>query len=410
MNSAKAAERELSTARTVSSTAAKESSPLIEADSVEVWKEAITLGEVTETRIAEQRDNVGNADSLAEDALVGSNRSPKRKHMELADGFPSSSPRNPLDTPPRKRRCVETGNIMAHEIPSTPERSPLSVHLVPRQQMQYNIIDLEDDNSEIKIEAVDDKDEEDKDEDEQVEDYENDDYDEDDLRERIASPSLSEPGQTLARIRSIFRDPRQITGLEIPSPEGGWDEGDKQDGDVDSEVDNIRELTETKATMEDTQAILRGRTPAFDFSIAEPDEGWDMLKSWPPSSPPIPVSLRSMVDGLGEEKTQVGPTSEEEIIAHLERWMDARMDSGIDVDMVGLALKCSNNHPELADIVLESMKRDEGIPTDVQGIWTEEDDECLEAVDARKINAMIEKHGQEELDKRFEFLRHYNAT
>ncbi|MCJ1380294.1 hypothetical protein MMC17_003397 [Xylographa soralifera] len=323
-------------------------------------------------------------DSTTGEDLTILSKSLKRERDDSVRELPRSSPPSPQQSPYIKRRRLEIGSPVKKEIPSTPERSPLSIRRHPPTPLQYNIIKLEEEESDM----------------DSAEEDEDGDYNE--LPEQPASQSLSEPEQALAEMRDVFKDPQRLMDFEIPAPEGGWDENDFQ-ADPDDEL----EIAETGYRREDTQAILLGQTPAFDFSIPEPEEGWDLLMQPPPSSPPVPVDEAG--DYVNDEWSEE-LMDEEEMIAILEKWLDTRMESGIDAETLGRALKSTNNDPELADLVLESLDKDEGVPTDISGIWTEEDDECLEAVDARKINAMIEKHGQAGLDKRYDFLRKYNAN
>ena len=324
-----------------------------------------------------------NIEMTTGEDLVPINKLSKRKRDDSVQEFARSSPPIPQQGPYSKRRKTETGSVMQQEIPSTPERRPLSIPRHPPTPVQYNLIKIEEESD---LESADDE--------------EDGDYDE--TTEQPASQSLSEPEQALAEMRNVFRDPRRLMDFKVPSPEGGWDEND-----FEADPDDELEITETINRGEDTQAILQGQTPAFDFSVPEPEEGWDLMMQPPPSSPPIP---RDEAGDYASNELSEELMDEEEMIAILEKWLDTRMESGIDAETLGFVLKATNNDPELADIVLESMDKDEGVPTNIRGIWTEEDDECLDVVDARKINAMIEKHGQEGLDKRYDFLRKYNAN
>ncbi|MCJ1397435.1 hypothetical protein MMC11_000628 [Xylographa trunciseda] len=356
--------------------------PLPERPRTPVRMHLRSLSEATVDSFAEE-----SIEPATEEDLKIVSKTTKRKRDDLAEEVPRSSPPTLQQSPYGKRRRVETGPSRQKEIPSTPERSPLSIRRHPPTPLQYNIIKLEEEDSGIEPE-------------EDVEEDEDGDYD--DLPERPASQSLSEPEQALAAMRNVFRDPQRLIDFDIAPPEGGWEEDDFQ-----AEPDDEPEIAETMPRREDTQAILQGQTPAFDFSVPDPEEGWDLLMQPPPSSPPVPT------DEAADHLTIESPEElmdEEEMIIILEKWLDIRMESGSDADDLGLALKATNNDPQLADIVLESLEMGEGVPSHIQGIWTKEDDECLEAVDARKINAVIEKHGQGGLDKRYEFLRKYNAN
>lgn len=68
------------------------------------------------------------------------------------------------------------------------------------------------------------------------------------------------------------------------------------------------------------------------------------------------------------------------------------------------ALACTTMDPDLADTVLEAMAAGKGIPDNVMGVWTKEDDECLEASDSREIEAVLQKHGNELFNARFEYI------
>ena len=313
-------------------------------------------------------------------------RSPKRKRIDIEDQHPTSSPPSVFMSQAAKRLRVDRGETMPKEIPSTPERSPFSERRQPDMPIKQEIIDLEgDDSSDYQEEDL---------------DTEEDD-DEGNFPERAPSQSLSEPRRTPSKLYSTFKGPRRRLDFDLPSPEGGWN--DDGHGGLE-ELETI----ETKAGGEGTQAILRGQTPMFDFTVADPDEGWDALLPPPPSSPPVQASSQIAGEDTADAKTPEVLMDEEEMIANLEKWIDARMESGVDIEMIELALKSTSNELDLADIVLNDMKEYGEFPTHVRGIWTEEDDEYLEAVDARKINAMIEKHGQEGVDKRYDFLRTYN--
>ncbi|PGH08232.1 telomeric repeat-binding factor 2-interacting protein 1 [Blastomyces parvus] len=68
------------------------------------------------------------------------------------------------------------------------------------------------------------------------------------------------------------------------------------------------------------------------------------------------------------------------------------------------ALACTTMDPDLADTVLEAMAAGKGIPDNVRGVWTKEDDECLEASDSKSIEAVLQKHGTELFNARFEYI------
>ena len=66
-------------------------------------------------------------------------------------------------------------------------------------------------------------------------------------------------------------------------------------------------------------------------------------------------------------------------------------------------------HKKLADVVYTNLEKKEGIPKDIKGVWTKEDDELLMGTDARGIKRVLEKHGQRSMDERFECLGVWNG-
>lgn len=324
--------------------------------------------------------------------LPDSNRSLKRKRTTVEGHHPTSSPPNYLTSQAVKRQRGEKGVARPTEIPSTPERFPLTecrtTPIVIKREIGY----LEDDESAVDQEEGDEGEEEAEDEE----------YDEVDLP-RAPSQSLSEPDYHHPKPWSLSRGPRRRLNFEIPPPVGGWNDEDDLGGSLQGP-----EIGSQRRGRQDTQGLLR-ETPQIDFTVAEPDEGWDLLVPPLPSSPPGPTS-QTATDEDDRDSTPDVVMTERDLIAKLETWIDARINSGIDVDHIDLALKSASNHPDLADVVLEALQRGEGVPDDVKGVWTKEDDECLEAVDARRIDQMIGKHGREALDRRYEFLRLYNEV
>ncbi|KAL4804509.1 Rap1 Myb domain-containing protein [Aspergillus unguis] len=101
-----------------------------------------------------------------------------------------------------------------------------------------------------------------------------------------------------------------------------------------------------------------------------------------PSPPRFQESPKQDVDSWIDERLRMGKGSEEQIIN---------------------ALCCASMDPTLADVVLDSLVSGSGIPTDMRGVWTEEDDRCLEAADTRDIQRIIEKHGPR-LNDRWDYL------
>ncbi|KAH9820449.1 Rap1 Myb domain [Teratosphaeria destructans] len=69
------------------------------------------------------------------------------------------------------------------------------------------------------------------------------------------------------------------------------------------------------------------------------------------------------------------------------------------------ALFATSARPDLAEVALLSMLAGKGVPTDLPGVWTAEDDQGCESTDARVVRRCVGKHGEDEFDARMEWLR-----
>jgi len=337
----------------------------------------------------------------------------RKRDVADDDDLPSSSPLGlPLPrsaSPKRQKR----GRLQAKplEVASTPENSPrrldLDVELQLTGRTDEAILIPDDSESEAECSKSD-----------------NDAIFDDSLLGRPASPTLSSPSRTIPNTQpsprrstqAVFNDPTQFIDLEIPDPEGGWDEDvetplspeelDPNSQLVDSTPSNV--IPETQPDLPDTQALLDSRTQMPDFSIAEPDGGWDsfdLIPSTPPSmpghhsSPPPPPTKAPSPDS---KKLRAG----------LETWVKIQITAGYPLDNLIAALKATSNNLDLAKLVLKYMTRKGRgrIPSNEKGIWTEDDDEDLESTDARRIEKVQAKHGAAVCDVRLAFLHVYRQT
>lgn len=201
---------------------------------------------------------------------------------------------------------------------------------------------------------------------------------------RQASPILSEPENAAITTQAIFQEPTQSVDFDVPPPEG-WD--DKEEQALENTVPRRR------TQIMDTQGS-NGTTQTPDFSMPEPDGGWNSdhrLSS--PESPDFPP-----VDDLDQT----------EINARLDAWIDGHVAAGCSADEAISALECTSLDDCLADEVLEYMKMDRRqIPPEQRGVWTEGDDEDLGSTDARRILRVEEKHGKKLIRLRWDFLAAY---
>jgi TRF2-interacting telomeric protein/Rap1 - C terminal domain len=192
--------------------------------------------------------------------------------------------------------------------------------------------------------------------------------------------------------QALLGGPTQVIDFELAEPEGGWDNL------LDDETLQSRDYPLPQPSQpQDTQALLQGPTQILDFELAEPEGGWDGIlpDHTLPQIIPKSASQQPSQNTIDTEK-------------QLGAWIDAHVAAGTSEDDVLLALKCSSMHTGLAELVLNSLAKDEGVPEDVKGIWTEREDEALKGGDGRAIKMLEEKHGKEAFQMRWNFLATYD--
>ncbi|GAA84003.1 hypothetical protein AKAW_02118 [Aspergillus luchuensis IFO 4308] len=97
---------------------------------------------------------------------------------------------------------------------------------------------------------------------------------------------------------------------------------------------------------------------------------------------------------------------EEDMEQDIDAWIDERLRTGKaqHEEQIHQALRCTSMDPELADRVLAILVEGKPIPDDMPGVWTPEDDKCIEGNESRGIQRVMEKHGTEAFNNRWEYL------
>lgn len=303
--------------------------------------------------------------------------SPKRKRDSFEE-VASSSPLKPDTTTTDKRTRYEKIGEHVTEIPSTPERgaTPVPINSPSSTHNPNGVINLED---------------------------------EDECLGLPASQSLSELDRSVQPVTSHPEHPSTLD-YDLPSPEGGWDD------DRDVHAAPSPELYSTKqqqARIEDTQYLLTAQTQIPDFSVAEPDGGWDSLL---PSSP-SPTSpsqrhpaLATTTSTAATVQTTDNLTKSDSDPTELRAWIQMHFQRNVPSNLVTQALKSTTMDPILAKDVLDHLVDGRGIPSDVAGIWTEQDDKDLRGNDGRKVKRVTEKHGAQAFEERWEFLEEWDGV
>lgn len=308
-------------------------------------------------------------------------QTPSKKRFAEDIEIPSSSPIT-ATVLRHKRPRLEDKAPERKEIPSTPERRPVTIEETPTNLLSDNIIDLESDNESV-IEAT----------------------ETDNDVPHQPSQSLSEPDQRHSHNGELlfenFQRRLDYSNRRQRSPR--LNEDDYKDHSEEDEPTPCPKI-QPRGPTQDTQAILTGPTQLLDFSIPDPDDDY-LLRS---SSPTIPPSSQTITS----QRPIATAYSSQTLNAALDAWIDAKVAAGNSLDAIHIALQATTMNISLAEVVLDYVTAHDGteVPANMAGVWTKQDDEDIFAVDARQIARADRKHGGEALAARMDFLREYNRT
>ncbi|CAG7922056.1 unnamed protein product [Penicillium olsonii] len=98
------------------------------------------------------------------------------------------------------------------------------------------------------------------------------------------------------------------------------------------------------------------------------------------------------------------PAEDAPEIPDIETWMDERLARGAHESHIFEALQCTSMEPTMADKVLKYLSTGKGIPRNVRGVWTPEDDQCLESQEHAKVQRALTKHGMEAYMARWDYF------
>ncbi|OKO98294.1 hypothetical protein PENSUB_9392 [Penicillium subrubescens] len=88
----------------------------------------------------------------------------------------------------------------------------------------------------------------------------------------------------------------------------------------------------------------------------------------------------------------------------ISSWVNAQAARGAEVATVLDALRYTSMEPVLAKKLLKILKAGDPVPENMRGVWTEEDDRCVESQDARDVERVTTKHGDRLFQARWEYL------
>lgn len=124
-----------------------------------------------------------------------------------------------------------------------------------------------------------------------------------------------------------------------------------------------------------------------------------------PSSMPAPNGAK----GVNGSSSHVEIDPEAELREYMDKYISLSTPQHIIVD--ALAATCM--HTGDAHLVMESLMKGDGIPSNIQGVWTEEDDRDLQNQFGDRglgYRRVISKHGKKRCDARMEFLKQWNEV
>ncbi|KAL9113574.1 MAG: hypothetical protein Q9227_002312 [Pyrenula ochraceoflavens] len=190
--------------------------------------------------------------------------------------------------------------------------------------------------------------------------------------------------------------------------------GEESDGETfETAPLNATEIYETPPDPSnvrlETQNLLNGHTQAslndLDFAIPEPEEGWEAIEASPhtendpphPRAAPVHPAYTSPQSWL-DHHLAANPSSSSSSSSPTSLLLLTALET----------VTTGTNHlPSdlaLADEVFESLRSGTGIPADIPGVWTEEDDKVLLGSHALQMERVKEKHGERARDERWRVL------
>lgn len=160
------------------------------------------------------------------------------------------------------------------------------------------------------------------------------------------------------------------------------------------------------------EIITRNKKDQVETNDPEVDGLLRQLPFWPSSPAP-----ESGGDGEGDERSErqqeEGQGREgSDPVQDIDEWIDDCVQTGKAQNdkQVIEALRCTTMDPDLARQVLRHLVAGQGIPDDIPGVWTVEDDRHLEGGNARHVERVLEKHGDRYVGTRGEYLGLARAT
>ncbi len=159
-----------------------------------------------------------------------------------------------------------------------------------------------------------------------------------------------------------------------------------------------------KASQPNTQALFSNTTQdgsgsgSLDLGLPDPEGGWDAIDSDADHG-----ERSDREERIGSPTASTSSTASTSNL-DLDTWVQLRTSEGKNKNHLLTAAEATNMHKKLADAVYESLRHGRGVPRDVPGVWTEEDDALLMGTDARGVERVERKHGARSVKERWKCL------
>jgi hypothetical protein len=192
-------------------------------------------------------------------------------------------------------------------------------------------------------------------------------------------------------------------------------------------IEDVEEESESELSVRPFKKISlsAASTPSVaDRLVAEPEtqdfhyplEQHDELET----VPCVPASHRRRTNTKSQnsttyEKITEGSSTRRRAEAQTEAqdlgsFIDHYTSLGYDTRHIIEALEATTMDTGDAAFVMESLQQGKGVPRDIQGVWTSDDDEAVEGADHPNFGDAIEKHGIDRVGRRRQFLADQKAA
>jgi hypothetical protein len=199
--------------------------------------------------------------------------------------------------------------------------------------------------------------------------------------------------------------------VEAAAQRGIEDDEDENESDLFVQPFKKVSMSPMSSLSAAVRRIAEPETQDFHFPLEQHDE----VQSVPsvPSSRPRKTKKESgnpAVPARVTECTSSPGQTQAQRDADLNSFVENYISLGYRGDHVLLALEATTMNTGDAGIVMEALRDGNGVPKNIQGVWTSSDDEAVDEDEHPNFSAVVEKHGMDRLELRRRFLADQRAA